>query len=194
MSEIPKAIDLEKVVFSGQIIEIVEQQMQSGTEIKTFEKARRSPGTRLIIIDQEKKQILLTKEYRFELSDFDYRLPGGKVCDSLKELNEIKKENNMENVAKNAAIIESKQEAGIIPENLTLFTISKSGGPTIEWDLYYFLIEKFTKTSQDLEFGENITIEWLNYKEAIDLCLSGKMKEDRSVGVLMKFFRSKNIL
>jgi ADP-ribose pyrophosphatase len=194
MSEIPKAIGLEKIVFSGQIIEVVEQQMQSVTEIKTFEKARRSPGTRLIIINQEKKQILLTKEYRFELNNFDYRLPGGKVCDSLTEFNEIKKENNIENTAKKAAIIESQQEAGVTPENMTLFAISKSGGPTIEWDLYYFLVDKFTETNQDLEFGENITIEWLDYKEAIDLCLSGKMKEDRSVGVLMKFFRSKNII
>jgi ADP-ribose pyrophosphatase len=194
MAEIPKPIGSQEIVFSGQVIEVVHQQMQSGKETRTFEKARRSPGTRLIIIDEEKKQILLTREHRFELNDFDYRLPGGKVCDSLEEFNRVKDKNNFLEIVQKAASLEANQEAGIIPEKLTLFTISKSGGPTIEWDLYYFIVDKFEKSKQNLEFGENITIKWFSYKEAIDLCLSGKMKEDRSVGVLMRFFRSKNII
>ncbi|MEI8091899.1 MAG: hypothetical protein WCG98_06930 [bacterium] len=31
---------------------------------------------------------MLTKEFRKELDDFDYRLPGGKVFDTLNEYNE----------------------------------------------------------------------------------------------------------
>lgn len=193
MSEIPKPVGKPKIVFSGQIIKVVHQQMKSGTETKIFEKAIRPPGTRLIIIDEFNKKILLTKEYRFEVNDFDYRLPGGKVCDSIEEFNKIKKEDLLE-TAQKAAALESQQETGIIPENISLFSISKSGGPTIEWDLYYFVVNKFTKSHQDLEFGENITPEWLDYQSVIKLCLSGKMKEDRSVGVLMRFFKSKNIL
>jgi 8-oxo-dGTP pyrophosphatase MutT (NUDIX family) len=40
---------------------------------------------RLIITDGDK--ILLTKEFRRELNQEDYRLPGGKVFDTLKEYN-----------------------------------------------------------------------------------------------------------
>lgn len=54
--------------------------------VKTFEKARRAPGTRLIIPVGE-DSILLTKEYRQEVDGYDFRLPGGKVFDSLEEYN-----------------------------------------------------------------------------------------------------------
>jgi 8-oxo-dGTP pyrophosphatase MutT (NUDIX family) len=54
-----------------------------------FEIARRSPGVRLIICDKDK--ILLSKEFRKELKGYDYRLPGGKVFDTLKEYNKNKK-------------------------------------------------------------------------------------------------------
>ncbi len=42
-----------------------------------FETAVRSPGVRLIIVKDN--QMLITKEFRGELDDYDYRLPGGKV-------------------------------------------------------------------------------------------------------------------
>ena len=58
----------EQSVFSGRIFDIVYQQVDIGVgHIKTFEKAVRSPGTRLIIIDENNK-ILLTREYRIENS------------------------------------------------------------------------------------------------------------------------------
>jgi hypothetical protein len=38
-----------------------------------------------IIIQNEEKKILLTKEFRYELDAYDWRLPGGKVVDTLDE-------------------------------------------------------------------------------------------------------------
>lgn len=38
---------------------------------------RRPPGIRALIVNEE-NQILLSKEFRYELNDWDYRLPGGK--------------------------------------------------------------------------------------------------------------------
>ena len=57
--------------------------MKLGDKKMTFEKARRAPGVRLLII--KKNKILITKEYRDEIGEFDYRLPGGKVFDKLEE-------------------------------------------------------------------------------------------------------------
>jgi ADP-ribose pyrophosphatase len=191
MSKILQETGNEKTVFSGQIIEVTQKTMSSGTKNIIFEKAIRSPGTRLIIINQKTKQILLTKEFRYEINNYDYRLPGGKVCNTLDEYHKILESNILENTAQKAAIKEAKEEVAINPTKIELFQISKSGGPTIEWDLYYYVVSEFkTLSKQKLELGENIEITWLNYKEAIDLCLSGEIKEDRTVGVLLKFFRS----
>ena len=73
----------EEVVYKGKIFEVVKQPMKAGEKKMVFESARRSPGTRLLIV--KNNQMLITKEFRSELDDFDYRLPGGKVFDTLDE-------------------------------------------------------------------------------------------------------------
>ena len=80
----------ETIVFQGKIIEVVQQLVKIGDKELTWEIARRSPGVRMIICDGDK--ILLTKEFRRELDMIDYRLPGGKVCDTLVEYNEHRKD------------------------------------------------------------------------------------------------------
>ncbi len=75
--KIPTPIGAERILYQGRIIEVVEQAMQIGKEIAVFERARRSPGTRLLI-SSSAGNILLTREYRSEVGGYDYRLPGGK--------------------------------------------------------------------------------------------------------------------
>jgi len=61
---------------------------------------------RLIICDGDK--ILLTKEYRSEVDTVDYRLPGGKVFDTLIEYNKHK--SDIENHALIAVQRECEEE------------------------------------------------------------------------------------
>ena len=92
----------ERVVYSGKIFEVIQKPVRiAGKEIM-FEKVRRSPGVRLLIINQNK--ILITKEYREEHGNFDYRLPGGKVFDSLqKYLSFVQEKRDILTAAMNAA-------------------------------------------------------------------------------------------
>jgi len=139
------------------------------------------------------KKLLLTKEFRYELNDYDYRLPGGKVFDTLKEYKLSMQENKDILVhAKKAAQKECLEETGIKPKNLEFFYLSHSGGPTVEWDLYYFIVSSFeeTKEGQKLELGEDIKVEWKTRKEIEKLCVDNKINEDRTVGVLFKLFHS----
>ena len=77
----------EEIVYKGKIFEVVRQPMKAGDAKVVFEIARRSPGTRLIIIKNDK--ILTSREFRTELDVYDYRLPGGKVfCPVLNPLNQ----------------------------------------------------------------------------------------------------------
>jgi hypothetical protein len=73
------------VVFSGKIGEVVHVEQPDG---RVFEKFRRPPGVRLVIVSPDKK-LLITKEFRSETSNYDLRLPGGKVCDSLDEYHSL---------------------------------------------------------------------------------------------------------
>src|SRR5262245_50284096 len=74
----------------GRIFRLITQRMRlsDGSELD-FEFAERAPGVRVLLTDG--KNILLTKEWRVEIHAWDYRLPGGKVVDSLKEYLKYKK-------------------------------------------------------------------------------------------------------
>jgi len=173
----------EKIVYQGKLFEIV----QKDVWWKVFEIARRAPGIRLLVIDGDK--ILLTKEWRHEHWTYDYRLPGGKVFDTLEEFNRCLFEwKDMLSFVEAAAKEECEQEAWILAHDLRLLSVSKAGA-TVEWDLYYFVVEKFNRSpeGQSLEDGEDISVEWKTKEEVKQLCLDGLIMEDRTVGILLKF-------
>ena len=169
------------ILFQGKIIEVVQEGKR--------EYARRSPGTRLLIIKD--KKILLTKEFREEVKGYDYRLPGGKVFDTLVTYNKfIETGNNVLPIAMEAAKKEAREEVGIVPTE-TKHIYTSVCGATVVWDLFYFVVSKFEELpTQSLEDGEDISPEWFTFEEAKQMALSGKMSEDRSVAVLLRFLQS----
>jgi ADP-ribose pyrophosphatase len=131
----------EKITYQGKIIEVVEREVIIGDKTKIFELARRSPGVRLIIIKDD--TVYLSKEFRHEVQGYDFRLPGGKVFDTLVEFNEALSNNtDILESARNAAVKEVREEMGIITNNIELFHKSICGA-IVEWDLYYFVISEF---------------------------------------------------
>ena len=181
----------EKIVFQGKIIQVVNQPMVLNNKKIIFEIARRSPGVRLII--RKDNKFLLTKEHRYETNDFDYRLPGGKVFDTLEEYKKtLNDKNNLMKYAKDAAKKECIQETGLKANKISYYKTSKAGA-TIESDLLYFLITDFTYNEQKLEEGEIIKPEWKSVNEIKKLIINSKMKEDRSVGVFVQYLMTEKL-
>jgi 8-oxo-dGTP pyrophosphatase MutT (NUDIX family) len=174
----------EEIVFQWKLIEVVQQTVKVWDKELLREIARRSPGVRLIIMDGDK--ILLTKEFRRELNQEDYRLPGGKVFDTLVEYTTYRKDIAPHCLV--AAKRECEEETWLIPQDISLYHISKVGA-TIERDLYYYVITKYTDHEkwQQLDVGENISVEWKTRKEVMEIIKQWWMQEDRSVGVLMRY-------
>ncbi len=73
----------ENILAAGKMLELVQFEVDIAGKKKTFETARRAPGVRLIF--ERDGKILLSREYRREIASYDYRLPGGKVFDTLTE-------------------------------------------------------------------------------------------------------------
>ncbi len=176
--------DSEEVsVFSGKIGEVLYTTQKDG---RVFERFRRPPGTRLVIVSPEHK-ILVTREHRQESGGIDLRLPGGKVCDRLDDFHQLlKARTDIVEVAKQAAIKEALEETGLIVKNPRLIEKANAGA-TVEWDLYYFWIDDYTESpgGQELETGEDIEVTWLTAVELRTAIESGQMQEWRSVGILL---------
>lgn len=190
-----EVVSKEEIRYKGKLFEVVSEPVEIDGKMFTFEKVRRSPGVRLIIGDRQ-GNILLTREFRRELSEFDYRLPGGKVFDSLDEFNEFKQsKGNIIEKAKQAAFKEAKEETGFAPDALEHHSTSKLGA-TVEWDLHYFVasVNRSQQGVQELETGENIEVVWFTEEEVKKLILeSNKFSEERSVATLMRFLHREKI-
>lgn len=175
----------ESIIAKGRIFELVQLKQDDG---RIFEVARRAPGVRLIIHDEVAGKILLTKEYRRELGKWDYRLPGGKVFDSLDEFEAFRESgNDIVEAAKTKAAEEAQQEAGVEIANLDLYKKSVLGA-TVEWDLYVFETKdwQLSVDGQELEVGEKIEADnWVTYDEARKMALSGSMQEERIALILL---------
>lgn len=185
--DVPKIAGDEKIVYSGRIFEVVKQPMKVGGKIIDFEIARRSPGVRLLVVRDGR--ILLVKEFRTEHDGFDYRLPGGKVFDSLKDYKRaLDGKRSILEYAIDAARKECLEETGISAKRVKHIHTARCGA-SVSWDMYYFLVDDFDERDggQSLEDGEVIYPEWKTFDEAKRLCMQGDVKEDRTVGVLLRF-------
>ncbi len=184
--------------YKGRIVRVATQQVQfpDGTE-KTFEFAERSPGVRILTTDGDR--ILLTREWRAETKSWDYRLPGGKVFDSLEEYLEEKKNVDFD-INTSAAIAAKKelQEETSLDIDLESFKFLRRSvcGTTVIWDLYYFSVNVSSKdideqpTSIITEEGEHTHPEWFTAEEVQELCLNNLVQEDRTAAVLFRYILS----
>lgn len=187
----PEHIGNEKIVFKGKFFEVVHTPVNIGGKIADFESVRRAPGVRLLIVGGRK--ILLINEFRRELSGFDWRLPGGKVFDSLEEYRRaLGQKKDMLSHAIAAAKKECAEETGLVAKSIRHFYTAQAG-LTVKWDMFYFIIDKFEGGGgQKLEDGEIIQPAWKTFEEAKQMCINGDVKEDRTLGVLLRFLLAKS--
>ena len=177
----------EAVYAKGKLFELVHITQPDG---RIFEVARRAPGVRLIIPNFNDSKILLSREFRQELNSWDYRLPGGKVFDSLDEYEQYRKTGARivdAVLAKGRA--EGCEEVGLELDELTLYRKSTLGA-TVEWDLFVLVAGAYhdSESGQQLEVGEQIEADnWVSFSEAEQMIIEGKMKEERIALVLLQW-------
>lgn len=174
------------IVAKGKIFELIQETQPDG---RIFERVRRAPGVRVIIADLENKKVLLTREFRTELNDWDYRLPGGKVFDTLDEFAQFRESGASIDVAvQQKAVAEAREEAGVNIQNPQLYAVSKCGA-TVEWDLHVCVATEWQENAgQQLEDGEQIDdISWYSFDEIQQMIMDGKMQEERIALILLRW-------
>jgi 8-oxo-dGTP pyrophosphatase MutT (NUDIX family) len=177
-------------VFDGTLVQVLQKVTERGD---IHEIARRSPGVRMIILTPDNKFLIAREKRDYLEKQWDYRLPGGKVVDTLsgylnllQNLEQGQDNGLLDPTVESAVLKEAKEEVGITIRNPELIHISSSGG-TIEWDLWYWLIKDFDRGEQELEHDEEIEILEMTPSEVIRLVIDKEFSEDRSRVVLMDY-------
>jgi 8-oxo-dGTP pyrophosphatase MutT (NUDIX family) len=161
---------------------------------KGWEKAERPPGTRIIVIKSD-GSVLLTREERHEHGgQIDYRIPGGKVVDSLKEYDDLLRLGTLDQAIIDGAKREALEETGL--QDMELTQVAQwNAGATVDWKLHFFIVNGdnavFTSpTSQ----GEVLSKEWVTPNRLKDLVRQGEFREYQSLGVLLQLLIQKGYL
>lgn len=180
-----------KTVYEASIWRIQQAKHQSG---KTFEKAVRSPGSRLIIV--QKGMVLLSRETRHELGNrTDYRLPGGKVFDTNDQyVAFLESGSDIVEASRISVAREGLQEVGLIidPKSLAHVGVDVLGA-TCEWDLHYWVCRDFQESDGGAQHDESEADEikgciWVTFDEARMLALNiSQFAESRSARMLLSF-------
>lgn len=157
---------------------------------KWYERAVRPPWVRLLLKNSEGKY-LLTHEFRQEQGTFDYRLPWGKVFDTLEAFLKVRDDQiALDEAVLQAAKLEAKEEAWIDEiEYLRIFHQSKAGA-SVEWDLYYVSGQIVSMSEQNLGWDEvihGIETGFYTTAEILLMIKNGEILEDRTIGVLCKY-------
>ncbi len=187
-----------EIKYQGKMFEVVTFSPKEGV---IFETAVRAPGVRLLIEQAKGGEfgLLMTQELRRgrEESILDYRLPGGKVFDSLDEYNKAREGNiDIAEQALKQAKIEARQEVGVINGDFTPIGIARAGG-SVEWDLHYFLVKNCTLGEQDLteeEKVDDIEVVFFSVKEIFEKLKNKEINEGRSADVIWRWLADKNVL
>lgn len=172
-----------EVKHTGRIFQVTQNE-------KGWELASRAPGTRLMIIRETAQgpEMLITKEFRQSFNDYDYRLPGGKVVDTLQEYLELKTTDQVWEKLQEAVRRESEEEAGIVPESMEIYQATRQDA-TVQWNLYFMLIKDFKEVGQKANEHEEEDIKphWMGLEEILRLCMAGHVQENRSRAVIYDF-------
>ncbi len=187
----------ENILFDNGFFELVKTEedfeVEGGVKHVKRNFVRRPPGIRALIVN-ENDEILLSREFRYELNDWDYRLPGGKVFESLKDYKEaLENDTVFENVLKTVPK-EVREEIGLIVSNPQLIKVSLAGSGVV-WDLYYFEIKDYRKDENGPQLEEEEIIngyEWFKFEDIVKMCKSNEIHEDRTVGVLLTYILNSN--
>lgn len=184
---------MEKSLFDNGFFEFVyserEYSIDGNKKIVKRNFVRRPPGIRALIVNKKDNKILLSKEYRYELEDWDYRLPGGKVFENLEDYKQALKENTVLKQVEKTVPKEVQEEVGLIVKKPHLLKVSKAGAG-VEWDLYYYEITDYTVDSTGPKLEEDEVIDgyiWKSYDEIIEMCINKMIKEERTIAVLLTY-------
>ncbi|MDP2666636.1 MAG: NUDIX hydrolase [Candidatus Diapherotrites archaeon] len=165
-----------KSVFKGKFFRVEQASAVFPSGKKTiFERAVRPPSVVVFAFDKQKR-VLITREYRQKTSEYDWRVPGGRVD----------KERNIHIAAQR----ELREETGYRAKKMKLF-IEKDRLGILEWKLAAFLATDLEYDPLEKDEDEDISVHPKSLLTAYRMVLSGKIKNDFIATGILKLYRER---
>ena len=158
------------LVFHGKHFRVFQHAVEvSDGHTEVHEYVERTDGVRSLCLENGK--LLLTREFRHELTAIDWRIPGGRM-----EAGERPED---------AARRELREETGYEAASWR-FLWSTTPDSTVRYQRHFFLASGCAPGRHDRDPGEDLTTHWVDLDEACRLALSGAIKEEISALAILR--------
>ena len=146
-------------------------QLPNGTSLDDFYVFEKKSVSLIVAVDED-NNVLIKSEYRYPVDEILYELPGGVIEDGDSALDAAKRE--------------LLEETGYTSDDWTKL-LSGYDYPTKDTNVVnIFLVKNIKKTGeQKLEASEDIEFKFIPLNEAIDMCITNKIKVNGTIAGLM---------
>lgn len=158
-------------VFHGRNFVVRQEDVKlPGGGVETHEHVWRTDGTRIVAFN-DRGQVLLTHEYRHELGERDWRIPGGKIDPGEQP--------------EAAARREFREETGYEAEAFRYLWASTPDS-TVRYQRFFFIATQLREVGAEHDAGEELTVHWVDLDDACDKALRGEVREEISALALLR--------
>ncbi|MBU1092201.1 NUDIX hydrolase [Patescibacteria group bacterium] len=165
-----------KTVFKGQFFTIEQAPaVFPGGRKGIYERAHRTPSVTILAIN-DKKQLLLIREYRPTQKRYAWLLPGGRMD---------KPDENATTAAKR----ELREETKLQAKQIKLF-YTTGKGHSLDWQQYFFIATSLKPDQHPLngDEDEDISLEFTPLKQAYKMALDGEIYHDSLAYAIIKLY------
>jgi ADP-ribose pyrophosphatase len=169
-----------KTVFLGETFTIKQAKATfPDGKVKIFEKATRTPSVAILALD-EKNRLLLTREYRWHLKKYVWRLPAGRVNEGEKPFQAAKRE--------------LMEEIGYYPKKIKLF-YKTDPAQSYEYIHFVYLAANLFPRKLEVNEYEDITVIPTTITKAYKMVINEEIKgKDITHSICKLYWNKKKIL
>lgn len=160
-----------KEIFYGKVIHLTHDKVLLENGHETYREIMHHNGASVIIAFDEDDRLLMVRQFRYAIGEEVLELPAGKIDPG----------ETPEQCAMRELIEETGYRAGKMTE---LGVIHPSVAYTNE-AVYLFYAENLTKEQQKLDEDEFLTVEHIDFSQALDMVMNGEITDSKAqIGIL----------
>lgn len=165
-------------IYSGKIIKLRVDEVElenGGTSIR--EVIHHSGGVAVLALDGD-DNMLFVRQFRYPYAEELLELPAGKLSEGED--------------AYTCGLRELEEETGYVAGTYDFLAKAYPTPGYTDEILYLYAARNLTKTKQHLDDDEFLTVEKIPYKKAVDMCLSGEIKDAKTLIAILMFDKKRH--
>ncbi len=170
----PRAkISQYKTIFKGHTFEVKQAEaiMPSGKK-EIFETMHRPPSVMILAIN-DKKQLLLIREYRSRIKKYIWALPAGKIQEGETPIHGAQRE--------------LREEAGVRAKKMKLFRLAE-GGQSWVWKRYAYVATNLVADRLTSDEDEDITVVPVSIDKAFEMLVKDQIHNENMAFMIFRLW------